>query len=170
MNTTNTSEGLKPRRLTIWQVATLGVCVLSLSSCGLFAAPADDTAQPTETASAPASSPVAAVEAPKDVAIKVMDLFARPNTPERRWFIDLLPYLSEEYADEAQYIDPARVPFTKVQTNPTTNQDEHMPQMVIVRFSTNDGPWQVVLVQDQDGEPWLVQAIEPDQPVPEFTP
>ncbi|RAX47783.1 hypothetical protein DQ353_18605 [Arthrobacter sp. AQ5-05] len=110
------------------------------------------------------------VEAPKDVAIKVLDLFARPDTPERRWFIDLLPYLTEEYAEEAQYIDPARVPLTKVNANPTTSQDEHMPQMVIVRFSTNDGPWQVVLVQDHDGQPWLVQAIEPDKPAPAFTP
>ena len=152
----------------MWQVASLGVCALSLSGCGLFAAPADDAAQPNETASA--SSTVASVEAPKDVAIKVMDLFARPNTPERRWFTDLLPHLTDEYAEEAQYIDPARVPFTKVNANPTTSQDEHMPQMVIVRFSTNDGPWQVVLVQDQDGKPWLVQAIEPDQPAPAFTP
>ena len=170
MNTTNTPEGLKPGRLTMWQVATLGVCALSLTGCGLFAAPADDAAPPSESVSASASGTAAVVEAPKDVAIKVMNLFARPNTPERRWFIDLLPYLTEEYADQAQYTDPARVPFNRVSANPTTSQDEHNPQMVIVRFGTNDGPWQVVMVQDHDGEPWLVQAIEPDQPVPAFTP
>lgn len=154
----------------MWQLATLGVCALSLTGCGLFTAPADDATPPTPTLSSPAPSTVVSVEAPKDVAIKVMNLFARPDTPERRWFIDLLPYLSEEYADQAQYIDPARVPFNRVLATPTTSQDEHNPQMVIVRFSTSDGPWQVVMVQDHDGEPWLVQAIEPDQPVPTFTP
>ena len=165
MNTTQAPQGLN-----LWQVAGLGVCALSLSGCGLFTGPANDATPPTPTLSAPAPSAVASVEAPKDVAIKVMDIFARPETPERRWFIDLLPYLTEEYAEEAQYIDPARVPMTKVNANPTTSQDEHMPQMVIVRFSTNDGPWQVVLVQDHDAEPWLVQAIEPDKPAPTFTP
>lgn len=165
MNTTKTPQGVN-----LWQVVGLGMCALSLSGCGLFTGPANGAAQPTQAVSAPASGTVASVEAPKDVAIKVMDLFARPNIPERRWFIDLLPYLTEEYADEAQYIDPARVPLTKVNANPTTSQDEHMPQMVIVRFSTNDGPWQVVLVQDHDAEPWLVQAIEPDKPAPAFTP
>lgn len=167
---TSTTRGLKPRRLTMWQVASLSVCALSLSGCGLFAAPADEAAQPTQSVSAPASDAVAVVEAPEDVAIRVMDLFARPDTPERRWYIDLLPYLSEEYADQAQYIDPARVPFNKVKANPTTSQDEHNPQLVIVRFGTNDGPWHVVMVQDQDGQPWLVLAIEPDKPVPTFTP
>lgn len=165
MNTSKALQGLN-----LWQVVGLGMCALSLSGCGFFTAPANDAVQPSETVSAPPSSPVAMVEAPKDVAIKVMDLFARPDTPERRWFIDLLPYLTEEYADEAQYIDPARVPLTKVNANPTTSQDEHMPHMVIVRFSTNDGPWQVVLVQDHHGKPWLVQAIEPDKPAPAFTP
>lgn len=165
MNTTQTPQGLN-----LWQLAALGACALSLSGCGLFTGPANDAAPPTPTLSAPASSTAVPVEAPKDVAIKVMDLFARPDTPERRWFIDLLPYLTEEYAEEAQYIDPARVPLRKVNANPATSQDEHMPQMVIVRFSTNDGPWQVVLVQDHDGEPWLVQAIEPDKPAPAFTP
>lgn len=157
-------------RLKFLQVTGLGACALSMAACGLFAGTPVESQQPTPTVTAPSSSTVAPVSAPKDVAIKVMNLFARPDTPERRWFIDLLPYLTKEYADQAQYIDPARVPFNQVKTNPSTTQDEHLPQLVTVRFDTNDGPWQVVLVQEKAGEPWLVEAIEPDDQPPAFTP
>ncbi|MBB2997550.1 hypothetical protein [Paeniglutamicibacter cryotolerans] len=94
-------------------------------------------------------------------AVQVMGLFARPQLPERRWFTDLLPYLSPEYAEEAQYIDPARIPFDTVQHNPIASQEEHNPQLVTVVFTTNDGPWRLVLSQSGPGARWLVQAIEP---------
>lgn len=158
------------RCVTVLQVTGLGACALSLAACGLFARAPVESPQPAPTLAAPTPSSAAPVSDPEDVAIRVMKLFARPDTPERRWFIDLLPYLTEDYADQAQYIDPARVPFNRVTPNPSTRQDEHLPQLVTVRFETNDGPWQVVLVQEKAGEPWLVEAIEPDDPAPAFTP
>ncbi len=152
-------------------MAGASACVLTLASCSLFGVKDKATDQtPEAAASSQASSTPATVEPPQEVATKVMDLFARPDMPERRWFTDLLPYLTEDYADEAQYTDPARVSFDKVNDKSTASQDEHNPQVVTVRFKTNDGPWQVVMVQDEAGEPWLVEAIEPDEPAPEYTP
>ncbi|WP_417221238.1 hypothetical protein [Arthrobacter sp.] len=150
-------------------------CVLMLSGCSLFGAnnEAKDEAAappPVAVASTAASSSPAAIEEPQVVAAKAMALFARPDVPERRWFTDLLPYLTDEYADEAQYTDPARVPFDDIGPAPTASQDAHNPQVVTVRFKTNDGPWQVVVVQDKAGAPWLIQAIEPDDPAPGYTP
>lgn len=159
------------RRIPVLPVLGASACVLALAGCSLFGT--KDAAEQTPQApasSSPASSSPATIEDPKEVAVKVMDLFARPDMPERRWFTDLLPYLTDDYADEAQYVDPARVTVNKVKPRPKASQDEHNPQVVTVAFKTNDGPWQVVMVQDQDGEPWLVEAIEPNEPTPEFTP
>lgn len=94
-------------------------------------------------------------------AVEAMGLFARPQLPERRWFTDLLPYLSPGYAEEAQYIAPARIPFDQVQQNPISSQEEHNPQLVTVVFTTNDGPWRLILSQSGPGARWLVEAIEP---------
>ena len=158
--------------LTALRMAGASACVLTLAGCSLFGVKDTNTEQAPEPAasSSPASSSPATVEEPEAVAAKVMDLFARPEMPERRWFTDLLPYLTDDYADQAQYTDPARVPFDKVKGEPTASGDEHNPQVVTVAFKTNDGPWQVVMVQDSPGESWLVEAIEPNEPTPEFTP
>ena len=167
MRPITTRQGLVALRM-----AGASACVLSLAGCSLFGVNDTNTEQTPAPAasSSPASISPATVEEPEAVAVKVMDLFARPEMPERRWFTDLLPYLTDDYADEAQYTDPARVPFDTVKPNPRASQDEHNPQVVTVAFKTNDGPWQVVMVQDQDGKPWLVEAIEPNEPTPEFTP
>lgn len=158
--------------LPVLRMAGASACVLSLAGCSLFGVKETDTEQaPAPAASpSPVSGSPATVEEPEAVAVKVMDLFARPEMPERRWFTDLLPYLTDDYADQAQYTDPARVTVNKVRPRPKASQDEHNPQVVTVAFKTNDGSWQVVMVQDQDGEPWLVEAIEPNEPTPEFTP
>lgn len=166
MPTTTHSQGTKALRM-----AGAAACILALSGCSLFGGKDDAAAPPpVSAASSPASSTPATAKEPQIVAVEAMALFARPDVPERRWFTDLLPYLTDEYADEAQYTDPARVPFDDIGSAPTASEDEHNPYVLTFHFDTNDGPWQVVVVQDKAGAPWLVQAIEPDEPTPEYTP
>lgn len=166
MHTTTHRQGT-----TALRAAGVVACILALSGCSLFGGK-DDVAAPTpvSVASSPASSTPAAAKLPQVVAVEAMALFARPDASERRWFTDLLPYLTDEYADEAQYTDPARVPFDDIGSAPTASEDEHNPYVLTFHFDTNDGPWQVVVVQDKADAPWLVQVIEPDDPAPGYTP
>jgi hypothetical protein len=97
----------------------------------------------------------------KDVAGKAMTLFARTDVPEAVWFSELSPYLSAEYAEDARYIDPARVPFNKVTDGPAITREAQNPLTVTASFSTNAGPWQMMLHRTGQTEPWLVTAISP---------
>ena len=93
------------------------------------------------------------------VATKAIKLFGRPDEPERRWFAELRPYLEKEYAVDAEYIDPARIPFDKILSGPKLETDSHNPQLVLARFKTNDGTWTVEMHQDRHGAEWLVGGI-----------
>lgn len=153
----------RSHRLLLTAAAT---CALAgLTGCG--ASPGtEQTPTPTDPppSSTPASAPSSAVaesEAPATVAAEAIELFARPDEPERRWFAELRPYLEEEYAVEAEYIDPARVPFSEVQSAPELNQDSHNPQLATVDFQTDDGIWTVELHQESPDGEWLVGGISP---------
>lgn len=100
----------------------------------------------------------------KAVATKVIELFARPDVPERRWFTDLLPYLSDQYAEHAQYIDPANVRVTEVLSDPALIREKDNPLTVTADFSTDAGPWSVLLHRVGQSDPWLVEAIQPSDP------
>ena len=49
------------------------------------------------------------------------------------------PYSEEEYSTEAEYIDPARIPFDKILSGPVMDGTEHNPQVVTAAFKTNAG-------------------------------
>ncbi|TYC96600.1 hypothetical protein FQ377_13820 [Arthrobacter echini] len=95
------------------------------------------------------------------IATEVMGLFARPGAPERRWYTDLLPYLSEDYAEAAGYIDPANVRISSIVSGPVLVREQNNPLTVSAQFSTDAGPWTVLLHRVGQDEPWLVEAIEP---------
>lgn len=167
------------------RTATVGLSALLVSGCALFT-PASST-EDDASSSAPTSqethhsedghahdefyegvpdvtwspSTDAEVEA---VAVEVMDLFARPDVPERRWYTDLLPHLSEEYAEDAQYIDPANVRVNDVLPGPALVRERDNPLTVTAEFSTNAGPWSVLLHRVGQDDPWLVEAIQPTDP------
>lgn len=103
--------------------------------------------------------PVVEVEAPEVMAVKVMTLFARPDEPEHRWYAELRPYLEKEYAIEAEYIDPVRIPFDKILSGPVMQGSEHNPQVVTADFKTDAGTWYVELHQNELGGKWLVGGI-----------
>jgi hypothetical protein len=107
---------------------------------------------------------VAAETAVKDTAAKVMGLFARPDVPGAAWFSELSPFLSAEYAEDARYIDPARVPIRKVTDGPAITREAGNPLTVTAAFSTDAGRWQMILHRSGQQEPWLVTAISPQDP------
>ncbi|WP_417235517.1 hypothetical protein [Arthrobacter sp.] len=145
----------QPRRLAL--AAATACMLLALTACGGTNSTPEAAASST-TAGTPSSSP-APVEKPGVVATKAIKLFARPDEPERRWFSELRPYLEKEYAVDAEYIDPARIPFDKVLSGPQLETDSHNPQLVLARFKTNDGIWTVEMHQDTPGGEWLVGGI-----------
>lgn len=154
----------RSHRLLLTAAAT---CVLAgLTGCGASPGAGQTPASAAESSptSTPPSAPSSAVtesEDPATVATEAIELFGRPDEPERRWFAELRPYLEEEYAVEAEYIDPARIPFSEVQSSPELNRDSHNPQLTTVDYKTDDGIWTVTLHQDSPGGKWLVGGIAP---------
>lgn len=115
-------------------------------------------------ASSPAGAPSSAAtesEDPATVATEAIKLFGRPDEPERRWFAELRPYLEEEYAVDAEYIDPARIPFSRLRSGPKVDADSDNPELTMVDFETDGGTWTVELHQDTPGGKWLVGGIAP---------
>jgi hypothetical protein len=108
----------------------------------------------------------AAEKSVKDTAAKVMGLFARPDVPESTWFADLAPHLAPEYAEDAKYIDPARVPIRKITDGPAISRDAGNPMTVTATFATDAGRWRVLLHRSGQQQPWLVTAISPQDPTP----
>lgn len=106
----------------------------------------------------------AAETAVKDTAGKVMGLFARPDVPAAAWFNDLAPYLAPDYAEDARYIDPARVPIREVTDGPAISREAGNPRTVTASFSTDAGRWQMLLHRSGQRQPWLVTAISPLDP------
>ena len=160
--------------------AALAAAALALA-CGACA-PASPTAQatpaPTSRPSATASLsggdhaqaqgapplPVSSWDAAgeqgaKDTAAKAMGLFARPGVDQRRWITDLSPLLSPAYRTEAEYIDPARVPVSRVLAGPALQASAGDPMTVKAVFTTDAGEWVVLLHRAGAGQPWLVEAI-----------
>jgi hypothetical protein len=95
----------------------------------------------------------------KETAAKAMKLFGRPDVPETKWFSDLEPLLAAEYAVDAKYIDPARVPFSTVTDGPSISREAANPMTVTASFDTNAGPWDMMLHRIGQDDPWLVTSI-----------
>lgn len=132
-----------------------GLAVLAIAGCAQLPGNAENAPQVSPTVEA--SAPV--VESPEELAVKVMTLFARPDEPEQRWHAEIRPYLDKEYAIEAEYIDPARIPFNKILSGPVMEGDAHNPQILTADFKTNAGTWYVELHQNAPGGEWLVGGI-----------
>ncbi|MGY4542572.1 hypothetical protein ACVWY0_002496 [Arthrobacter sp. UYNi723] len=95
----------------------------------------------------------------KETAAKAMKLFGRPDVEEKKWFSDLAPLLAPEYAEDAKYIDPARVPITTITDGPSITREAQNPMTVTASFYTNDGPWDMMLHRTGQDAPWLVTSI-----------
>lgn len=119
-----------------------------------------DHAQAQSAPPLPVSSWDAASEqSAKDTAAKAMALFARPRVDQRQWITDLAPMLSPAYRTEAEYIDPARVPVSRVLSGPALKASSGDPMTVKAVFTTDAGEWVVLLHRTAAAQPWLVQDI-----------
>ncbi|WP_077490917.1 hypothetical protein [Sinomonas mesophila] len=141
--------------------------LLALTSC---AAPASSTTAPAaeehETDEHYPDVPVVTWDAASersalDTAAKAMTLFARPGVEQRQWITDLAPLLAEEYATEAQYINPARVPVTAVTGDPVLTREAGNPMTATATFATNAGKWTVLIHRTGQADPWRVVSIAP---------
>lgn len=94
-----------------------------------------------------------------ETAARAMKLFGRPDVPEAKWFSELEPLLAAEYAEDARYIDPARVPFSTITDGPSISREAENPMTVTASFYTNDGPWDMMLHRTGQDDPWLVTSI-----------
>ncbi|MEZ2373416.1 hypothetical protein [Arthrobacter sp. RCC_34] len=97
----------------------------------------------------------------KDTATRAMTLFARPRVDQRTWITDLGPLLAPEYRTEAEYVNPARVPVSKILDGPVLVRESGNPMTVTATFKTNAGEYVVLLHRAGQAEPWLVQSIRP---------
>lgn len=158
-NTNAPDSTMAGRGAGLWSKAAAfscaGMAVLAIAGCAQLPGNAEDAPQVSPTVEA--SAPV--VESPEELAVKVMNLFARPDEPEQRWHAEIRPYLDKEYAIEAEYIDPARIPFNKILSGPVMEGDAHNPQILTADFKTNAGAWYVELHQNGLGGEWLVGGI-----------
>ncbi|WP_336853926.1 hypothetical protein [Sinomonas albida] len=119
-----------------------------------------DHAQAQSAPGLPVSSWDAAGEqGAKDTAAEAIALFARPGVDQRAWITDLAPLLSPAYRSEAEYIDPARVPVSRVLAGPVLQAPAGDPMTVKAAFTTDAGEWVVLLHRAGAGQPWLVEAI-----------
>ncbi|MGT2464193.1 hypothetical protein [Sinomonas atrocyanea] len=98
----------------------------------------------------------------KDTASKAMALFARPRVDQRQWITDLAPMLSPAYRTEAEYINPARVPVSRVLSGPALQASPGDPMTVKAVFTTDAGEWVVLLHRTAAAQPWLVQDVAPE--------
>lgn len=97
----------------------------------------------------------------KALTVDLMGKFARPDVTARAWFDALQPRMSADYQESAQYIDPGRIPVTKILSDPVLVREKGNPMSVTAEFSTNNGPWVLSLHRSGQEEPWLITRIAP---------
>lgn len=112
----------------------------------------------------PASLPADAdsEKAAVDAAAKVMDAYTDAGKAKDAWFQALAPMITTAYAQDAQYIQPSRLPVREVTGAPSVVPAE-VPDghQVRVKFSTNAGEWVVIMTRASAGAPWLAANLLP---------
>ena len=140
-------------------------------------APGEATASPTAPASTTAAAPEvhgddqipgpvvtwdpASEKSAKATARRALTLFARPRLDQPTWFKELQPLLSPEYAVEAEYILPAKVPVSRILDGPVLVRETGNPVTVTANFRTDHGTYLVLLHRTGQQDPWVVQSIRP---------
>ena len=97
-------------------------------------------------------------------AEEVLGAFARPGTPAPQWFAELSPLLTPQAAREHALTDPANVPARAV-TGPGVLREDPSPYLAHVSVPTDVGAYDVLLVREGQGAPWLVDRLTPPEEV-----
>lgn len=153
----------------------LVLAMVAIAVTGCNAPVSSTTPEPAGTSSAPIEIqepdedhgvPVVTWGASMDAEVKalaadLMAKFARPEVTARAWFNALQPHMSADYQKSAEYIDPGRIPVTKILSDPSLVREKGNPMSVMAEFSTNNGPWVLTLHRTGQEEPWLITRIAP---------
>lgn len=164
---------------------TAGAALLTLAGCwGGSPVSEQDNATPTPSPSsscvlscqdvpqADHSGPPAldddatAEKAAVDASMQVMAAYADTAKTKEDWFKALAPLITTAWAQDAQYIQPSRLPVRKVTTGPSVVplpvQDGYQ---VRVKFGTNAGDWVVIMTRASESAPWLASNVLPSTDV-----
>lgn len=120
----------------------------------------DGSPQADHTGSPVLDLDAAAVDAAKATANEVMAAYTATK-PKGEWFAALAPLITTEYAQEAQYIEPSRLPVKKLVSGPVVGAEVSTGYQVRAKYETNAGPWVVILTRVSDSAPWLASNVLP---------
>ncbi len=95
-------------------------------------------------------------------ADRAMRAFARPNLPYKQWWAEFSPLVTDASAESLSYIDPAKIPAHEV-TGPPAIFTAQSAYVVTVQIPTDAGNYQILLIRQGAGAPWLVSAVTPVQ-------
>ncbi|WP_054009825.1 hypothetical protein [Arthrobacter sp. ERGS1:01] len=131
-------------------VAT-STCVLS---CG-------GNAQADHTGPAQSDLTPADKQAALDTAHQVMAAFTNTGVARDQWWTALAPLLTTNFATQAQYIHPSRLPVRVLRSGPRPVEGQLSGNQVRASFDTNAGSWTTIMVRTSTTAPWLASNIGP---------
>ncbi len=97
----------------------------------------------------------------KKTAGEIMGTYTAQGKAKKEWFATLAPMLTTSYAQEAEYIDPARLPVRKITSGPEIKTEVSTGYQVRASFGTNAGEWVIILTRASETAPWLAANILP---------
>lgn len=92
---------------------------------------------------------------------EVIEAYTAKSKPKAAWFADLAPLLTTAYAQDAQYIEPSRLPFGKAKGDPFMRDSS--PYQVRVYFATDAGEWVAIMTRQSGSAPWLASNVLPSK-------
>lgn len=102
-----------------------------------------------------------ALDTAKKTADQIMGAYTAQGKAKKEWFSTLAPMLTTNYAQEAEYIDPARLPVRKITSGPEIKTEVSTGYQVRASFGTNVGDWVIILTRASETSPWLAANILP---------
>jgi hypothetical protein len=119
----------------------------------------DTAAELPSLPSAPVTG-AAADAAAAAAAEQVMAAFTRPGVDAATWFTELTPLLTPSAQIAYLGTDPAEIPIRAV-TGPPQLTESPSAYLAYATVPTDVGEYQVLLVCEGEGSPWLAETITP---------
>lgn len=127
---------------------------------------------PSATSTVPITPPTAALvndkrsrAAAKDLAVKAMKRFARPDMPAEDWWGELEPLLSAQARSDYLGVDPSLVPVRAI-TGKASLVDLDTNMLVIAHIPTDQGLYAVTVSRSPEDPAWRVESIVPPEQDP----
>jgi hypothetical protein len=107
----------------------------------------------------------ASTAAAATVALEAMTAFAQPAATPEAWWSQLAPFLTAAAQSAYAGTDPAQVPASTI-TGPAVPGASPSSYLATVTVPTDVGDYDVLLVRDGAGAPWLVERLTPPADLP----